>query len=273
MRRASWLLTLFLASEVHAAPVAGTWSGDFLGHESVVVLETRSGGGVIGFLPADPNARIVGGVVDGNDVLLNIDVRDPGFFAPGIFDGTIVGNQLNGSFTLGGGAATPISFSRDPKPYTVEYWLLGEEEIDSAASRVLGQTGAFRSGGYVGLDHCDFLSCAGDFSGWDVAGSAHTITAEAGGGCPLDVTLEGLWSDPEKFLVGSYDGSDCNGAIAGDFIGGKAGRAGAKPLRDALKLLADFADRVQAESFTALDLIADGYSNDGKTKTHWQSFE
>lgn len=270
MLRTLPLVMLCLVAGVQAAPpISGTWSGELFGHDTVFELRERADGGVIGFLPADPNARVVSGLVNGSDVTLHIAVSDPGLSAAGTFTGAIAGNKLNGTFVLGG-VPTPVSLKRSNQRYTVEYWLMGEDDIHSRVLRVLDKKGEFLSGGYVGIDHCDFLSCAGDFPVWDISLDSHTLTAQAGGGCFLDASLAGMWSDTEKFLVGTYDGLDCNGVLSGDFIGGKGGLANVRDLRSVLALLADFADRVQAESFSALDLIADSYLNDGKTKAHWQ---
>lgn len=265
------LLVLCLVAAARAAPpISGTWSGDLFGHETVFELRERDGGGITGFLPADPNARIVDGLVAGKNVSLHIAISDPGLSATGTITGTITGNKLNGTFDLGG-VPTPVSFKRGNKRYTIEYWLMGEDDIQSRARRVLDRKGGFVSGGYTGIDTCDFLSCAGDFPLWDVSLGAHSLAAQAGGGCFLDASLAGMWNDADKFLVGTYDGADCNGVLSGDFIGGKAGVADLRGLRRVLVLLAGFADRVQAESISALDLIADDYLNDGKTKLHWQS--
>lgn len=271
MKRVLSLLCSCLAAAVQAAPpVSGTWSGELLGHKAVVVLEERAGGGITGFMATDPNARIVSGLNDGGEVLLHIAVADPGLAAAGTFDGVIAGNTLNGTFTLGGIPA-PATLERENRRYSVEYWLMGEDDIQSHALRLLDKKGDFVGGGYAGIDHCDFLSCAGDFTVWDVDGDAHTLTADAGGSCFLNANLGGVWNDSEKLLVGTYAGTDCNGALSGDFIAGKGGLTGSKALERVLGLLAGFADRVQAESLAALDHIADGYLNDGKTKAHWES--
>ena len=216
MKRALPLLCWCLAIAVQAAPpLSGGWSGELLGHSAVVVVEERAGGELTGFMPTDPNARIVAGVRNGNNVSLHIAVDDPGFAAAGTFDGTIAGNTLNGTFTLDG-APSPVTLERENRRYIVEYWLMGEDEIQSRVLRVLDKKGDFLAGGYVGIDHCDFLSCAGDFTAWDVNSDAHTLTAEAGGACVLNANLGGVWNDAEKLLAGTYDGADCNGALGGD---------------------------------------------------------
>jgi murein DD-endopeptidase MepM/ murein hydrolase activator NlpD len=208
--------------------------------------------------------------VVGKTVTLEIEVADPMASTSGSFVGQVKGKQLVGTLTLGG-VATPVSFQRARRRYTVESWVMGEDEIDARALRWLGKKGAFRSGGYVGLEHCDFLSCAGDLTAWDVTGDDHAITAASGGGCPSSSSLMGTWNDAEKVLLGTYAHLDCGGASAGDFLAGKGGVTKARHLRGVLRLLARLADRVEAESLSVLDLFSESYLNDGKTRADWQA--
>jgi hypothetical protein len=264
------LLSLGLAASAQAGPVSGSWLGDFLGHPSAMTLDERADGRLIGMLLADPNARIIGGSVSGKDVTLAIDVADPGVSASGTFVGTLHGHKLTGTLTLGG-AATPVSFVRAHEKYTLESWVMGEDEIQSRVLRLLDKKGGFLSGGYVDLEDCEFLSCAGDITAWDVAGTMHTLTAESGGGCPSSSSLVGTWSASDQVLSGSYAHLDCGGAKAGSFIAGKGGVTDAHDLGRVLELLADLADRVEAESPAAIALFSPGYLNDGKTRADWQA--
>jgi len=263
-------LLFICCAGAQAATVSGTWSGQFLGHDAVLELKERADGSVVGFLPTDPNARVGNGLVSGSNLSLHIVVSDPGYSAAGTLAGVITGHQFNGMFTLGG-VATPVTLARASSKYGVEYWVMGEEDIQSRVLRLNDKKGDFVSGGYVGIDSCDFLTCAGDITAWDITGAAHDLTTQSGGACAASANLSGLWSAPDLLLAGSYNLADCGGASAGTFIGGKGGLTDGKSLQGVLKLLADFADRVQAESFTALDLISDSYLNDGKTKANWQS--
>lgn len=264
------LISLGLAASAQAGPVSGTWSGDFLGHPSAMTLDERADGRLIGFLLTDPNARIVGGSVSGKDVVLEIDVADPLVATQGTFVGTIHGKKLAGTFTLGG-VPTPVSFVRVHERYTLESWVMGEEEIQSRVLRLRDKNGGFLSGGYVGIDDCEFLSCAGDFTAWDVAGTLHTLTASSGGGCPLSASLLGTWDALQRILSGTYTQMDCGGPAAGSFIAGKGGVTDARDLGRVLDLLADFADRVEAESPMAIAFFSPSYLNDGKTRADWQS--
>jgi len=261
--------SLLLAAPAQAGPVSGTWRGMLLGHPSALTLAERADGRLVGFLLADPNARLVGGSASGKDVTLEIDVADPGASASGSFVGKLKGKKLQGTLTLGG-VPTPVTFVRAQARYTLESWVMGEDEIDARVLRLLGKKGGFQSGGYVGLDDCEFLSCAGDLTAWDVAGDTHAISAASGGGCPSASSLSGTWSASDLVVVGTYAHVDCGGAKGGDFIAGKGGVTDARDLRGVLRLLTQLADRVEAESLSALDLFSVSYLNDGKTWADWQ---
>jgi len=104
-----------------------------------------------------------------------------------------------------------------------------------------------------------------------VAGATHTIAAESGGACPSSSSLVGAWSPSDLVVSGSYAHLDCGGAKGGDFIAGKGGVTDARDLRGVLRLLVRLADRVEAESLSALDLFSASYLNDGKTRADWQA--
>jgi len=262
---------LLSAAPAVAATVDGTWTNT-TGRFTVLVLHERAAGRLTGYLPDDPATWITGGLHSGAAVTINLAGKDPLLAWSGAFTGTLAGRTLTGTFDDGSGPVT-ITAERTARRLTVEHWILagGPASDMVRATKVLLPSGAFASGGFVGVAACDFLACGGSITAWTVAGTAHTIATASGGTYPSTSSLTGTWDPATRLLSGSYATTHCLGSASGTFFGGKAGLTDTRDIRRVLELLGDFADRIEAESPAAADAFASFYLNDGMTRADWQA--
>lgn len=256
-----------------AATLTGTWmSPDFLGHETVLYLHERVDGRVLGYMPADPSMRLAGGGRVGTLVGLEFTQEDPGLLATGSFAGTLAadGASIDGTYDNGTGAV-PVRFTRSTRALALEHWLVvdfGQDQV-LRASRLSDAGNTFVTGGFVGLDGCGFLACAGDWTSWAVAGDAHTIASLSGGASTSSANLTGTWTPSEHFVLGTYTTSF--DSTVRDWAAGRVGSSLSAHVGAVLQTIADMLDAFEAESLTAVDALAATYLHDGRTRADVQS--
>ena len=248
--------------------LTGAWTSfDFFGHETIFYMHERADGRVIGYMPADPSLRLTGGTRSGDVVDLEFSQDDPGLSVSGTFTGTLVpgGNTMNGTYNDGGGAL-PTAFARWNTPLTIEHWLLVDFALDKVlgGTRLHGAADAFVTGGFVGLDDCSFLGCAGDWTSWSVVGDDHTIASATGGVIPATANLMGTWSMTEMLVMGTYTTS--TDPTVRDFAAGRSGFGESAAVGNLLRTLAGMLDAFESESPTVGDALTATYLHDGRSK-------
>lgn len=255
------------------ATLAGAWrSAAFQGHASVLYLTERADGRAVGYLPADPSLRVVDGGRVGNRIALAFVQEDPGLLAMGSFNGTLSadGTAIDGTYDDGSGAV-PVAFTRWSTPLTVEEWLV----VDFAQDRVLRGTrlgdgaGGFVTGGFVGLDGCGFLACAGDWTSWSVTGPDHALASSSGGMMATTANLVGSWTPMQHLVIGTYTTS--LDPTVRDWAAGRVGLCESSHATQVLDTIATLLDALEAESASAVDALADTYLHGGRTKAEVQA--
>jgi murein DD-endopeptidase MepM/ murein hydrolase activator NlpD len=255
----------------------GIWSTSVAGHTKLLALMERADGRLIGYRLEAPGSSITGGQRTGRSVTISTEVRDPLHPPlPGAFSGTLSGSHLTGTLT-GPDGPIAVTLDRFHAPRTVVHWLLrpAAEAGDSLARavRVEKGSGQFVTGGFAGTQDCDFLACGGRITAWTIAGTNHAMLTESDGSCPAASTLTGTWDAAARLLEGTFaTTATCLPApVSGGFLAGKEGLTRTGDVLDVLRLLRDFADRLEAESPAAADLFASTYLHDGKTKADWRA--
>lgn len=273
------LVTLLASGAAARTPgpaIDGLWSLTADGGGQILALIERDDGRILGYNCASPGGWITGGQRTGPAVTLTSDNRDPHTASdPGSFSGTRSGATIPGTITDGGGTAA-VTLHHVGARRTVEHWILAPASGPGGlvkAMRAAKPSGDFAAGGFIAQTDCDFLACGGAITSWTVSGASHSITTASGGACTSASTLTGTFDPTTKFLNGSFTTTaTCLPApIAGTFAGGTEGQTDSDDILDTLRLLRDFADRIEAESPTAAHAFADTYLNDGKTKADWRA--
>ncbi len=267
--------TLAPAPAAGARPLDAVWRGELRGHPSVLVLRERGDGRLIGDFPSDPATWVNGGRRDGRHIRIDLAGGAGTDAWTGTFTGNLGGSSIAGTVIYSDLGAQALRFRRSASPSLIEHWLIFDaaEERGYRAPRILNAAGVFVLGGFGQAEGCGFLGCAGAIGSWSIAGFDHTIGVAAEGDCPTPASLIGVW-DPSALLVqGSWSRSAlaCRPGATGAFMGGKEGLASLTDLGDALSLLRDCADAVEAKSPLAADAFAASYLNDGTTRADWQT--
>ena len=257
------------------ATLDGAWTSvSFGGHATVIFLRERADGRVLGYLPADPSALLTGGLRLGDAVVLAFSQEDPGISASGTFSGTLSadGATLAGQYDDGGGPV-PVTFTRPAPALAIEHWLIVDFDNDQLlrASRLRDGAAAYVTGGFVGVDGCGFLACAGDLASWSIVGDAHALTSSSSGPCPSTSSLMGTWSATDKLVMGTYTTTNCNGPVGGNWGAGRVGSTTTADVLATLHTVADMLDAFEAESLTVLDALTNTYLHDGRTKPDLQA--
>lgn len=248
----------------------GTWKGDFLGHETYVVLQERTGNHILGYLPVDPGTWISEGSRSGSDVTINFAAKDPKLNWSGNFSGTLHGNTLSGTFDNGDGPVS-VSFTRNPMPFSVEHWLFGHGETGAPTSlfpKLEHPGGGFLAGGFVGQENCNLLACAGDVTSWDISGFSNTISTASIGDCPSTSTMNGVWDSTTKIMQGDFNTTHCMGTENGLFFGAKEGLTDKSSVQQVLEMFSRLAEHIEAEAPVTTEFSA-SYLNDGRTRAVW----
>ncbi|HSB63313.1 MAG TPA: peptidoglycan DD-metalloendopeptidase family protein [Thermoanaerobaculia bacterium] len=268
--------SLTTMTQAGASPIDGIWETVLAGNTHMIALVERADGRLLGYTPYSPGSWVVGGQRIGSTVTVNLDARDPMLFSdPGTITGIRRGSRIAGTLTDGTGT-TSVTLDEVHAPRTVTHWLMGPSigaDVLNRAIRVENNAGRFVTGGFVGLTDCSFLACGGRITSWTVAGTAHTILTDSSGVCPSTSALAGTWDAATLLVDGTYTttASCPPPSPGGRFFGGKEGLTDTVDILDALGLLRDLGDRIEAESPAAADAFASTYLHDGKTKADWQA--
>ena len=258
-----------------ARPLDAVWRGELRGHPSVLVLRERGDGRLLGDLPSDPASWVSGGRRDGRRIRIDLAGGEGTHAWTGTFSGNLGGSSIAGTVIYSDLGAQAMRFRRSSIPSLIEHWLVFDavEERGYRAPRILNASRAFVLGGFGQAEGCGFLGCAGAIGSWNIAGLDHAIAVAAEGDCPTPASLTGVWDASTLLVQGSWSRSTmaCRPGATGAFMGGKEGLASLGDLGDAISLLRDFADAVEAESPLAADAFAATYLNDGTARADWQT--
>ena len=252
--------------------VVGVWQSTTTGFDTVLVLEERADGRLLGYLPGTSSTRVTDGLRSGTAVTVYLAGEDSGASWEGTYSAVLSGSTLTGAFS-DGSSSTALDFQRTAEVLVEERWALFEQATSDqlTVARLEDASGAFVSGDFTAETSCEFLACGGQLTSWVIAGSSHTITTSSGGSCTSASTLTADLDGTPALLTGTYTTTNCSGTSSGEFLGGKAGLVSTTQVREVLQSMATFTDQFEDAAASAVEVFHSSYLHDGKTQADWSS--
>lgn len=209
----------------------GTWVGPLpIGTAQRVFtlqLHQRDQGDVLGTVLGGTSQRtIVAGQVTGRHLHLELEFKDPLLTRHIAVDGRFAGDEFRGTAT-DGSAQRRVHWRRARHLLYVKRFVFGKADANGNVSGltevavVLNRGGRFVSGGYVGVDSCDTITCGGGVTSFSEHGDSVTMGLETAGTCVGTGMLQATYDPATHFYTGSYQMTLCDGAHSGALMGGQ----------------------------------------------------
>ena len=241
--------------------VTGTWKGALPINSSsrtfTFQLHRRGDGSVMGYVVGGTAYRtVIAGSMSGTVLLLEVELKDPGLTRSFAIEGSITGNNFDGTADDGSGPQA-INWQRMRQVLHERRFLFaslptGDDEPngDTELSVVLNENGDFVSGGFVGEKDCDLFACGGGVTSFTetINGDGNEVI-EIGletGGDSCTGLLQATFDSSTKLYTGSYSMGPCMGTSTGDVIGVKTTRTQTDHAADVLATFGRLADDLEA---------------------------
>jgi hypothetical protein len=261
-------------------PFTGVWVGPLPVSATeqrtfAVVVHERTGRELMGHLLAGTSRRtLLGGLRSGDGMLLVFDMRDQGIADAIGLSGTVSGDTLTATATLGP-TSVPVTWTRRADPLDVRSFVFAASTSGggepSELSVVQDASGALVAGNFTGAE-CGFIACGGAVTSFaETPGGAITIGVATDGACPGPATLNATFDPATTFYAGTWTHTDAGACGAktsnGELVGGRDLGTRSTDAASVLANLGQLADDLEAgAAFSAPHpAIASAYLHFGET--------
>ncbi len=237
-------------------PFTGVWVGPLPVSATeqrtfAVVVHERSGRELMGYLLAGTSRRaLLGGLRSGDGMLLIFEMKDQGLAAAIGLNGTVSGDTLTGTATLGS-TSIPVVWTRRPDPLDVRSFVFatstsGGEPAELAI--VQDASGALVAGNLTGTE-CSFIACGGAVTAFaEAPDGTIAIGVETDGACPGPATINATFNATTNFYAGTWTHTGACGSTpsGGLLAGGRDMGARSTDAASVLANLGQLADDLEA---------------------------